>query len=93
MSIKRYTVTAMNGGHDRSFDSVEDASQYANEILGVNDSLDISITDETGETHLTDPQLEFFKSLPEEPELPNLSINLQIHIPPEAGDSLTVRRR
>ena len=54
-----YTVTAMNGGHDRTCDSLEAARAFAGELLGENDSLDIHITDEKGKRHLTSEQHEF----------------------------------
>ena len=60
MSI--YTVTAMTGGHDQTFDSLEAARAYAGELLGENDSLDIHITDETGKRHLTAEQLKFVET-------------------------------
>ena len=60
MSI--YTVTAMTGGHDQTFDSLEAARAYAGELLGENDSLDIHITDETGLRHLTSKQLAFVET-------------------------------
>lgn len=49
-----YTVTAMSGGNDKAFDSLEAARAYARELLGENDSLDI---------HLTADQREFVVSL------------------------------
>ena len=49
----------MNGGHDRAFASLEAAHAYAGELLGENDSLDLHITDETGQRHLTAEQREF----------------------------------
>ena len=54
-----YTVTAMKGGHDRTFSSLEDARSYAGELTGENDSLDIHITDDKGRRHLTAEQREF----------------------------------
>ena len=81
-----YTVTAMSGGHDRTFDSLEAAREYASELLGENDSLDIHITDENGRRHLTYAQLEFVKEVSEEPAPLGLSINLQIQISPDASE-------
>ena len=69
-----------------SFDSLEAAREYAGELLGENDSLDIQITDENGQHHLTYAQLEFVKEVSEEPAPLGLSINLQIQISPDASE-------
>ena len=55
--MSRYTVTAMSGGNDKTFDSLEAARAYAGELLGENDSLDIHITDGEGLRYLTSEQL------------------------------------
>ena len=80
----RYTVEALTGGGE-SFDSLEAAREYAGELLGENDSLDIQITDENGQHHLTYAQLEFVKEVSEEPAPLGLSLNLQIQISPNAS--------
>lgn len=87
---KQYTVEALAGGGE-TFDDLEEARQYADELLGENDSSTISITDEAGVRHYTNPQLELIRSLPPaetpDPPLPRLSINLQIHISPQASEA------
>ncbi|MCY3864247.1 MAG: hypothetical protein OXG68_02300 [Chloroflexi bacterium] len=60
--MSSYTVTAMTGGHDRTFANLEAARAYASGLLGENDSLDIRITDETGQRHLTSEQLDFVEA-------------------------------
>ena len=81
MSTK-YTVQAMIGGGD-SFDTLEEARNYASELLGENDSLDITIIDKSGQHHLTYVQLTFVNEVSQQP---HLSINLQLHIFPDTSD-------
>jgi len=90
MSIS-YTVTAMSGGRDKSFPGLEAARAYADELLDENDSLDIHIVNQDGVRFYTNPQLELIQSLSEQEgparEQPQLSINLQIRISPQASEA------
>ena len=52
-----YTVTAMSGGHDRTFGSLEAAREHAGELQGENDSLDIDIWSDVEQPELGRKQL------------------------------------